>query len=209
MLGKIEVRGLIHSYGDRKIYFPDFELEPATKCLLSGVSGSGKTTLLHLLAGFLKVQSGYIGVGEYRLHSLRQTGLDAYRNRHVGYIPQKHYFWPSGTVIDQLRIAQRFRGGHSISPIEWLSELGIESVAHSSPSDLSIGQQQRLSIARALCTAPGLVLADEPTSSLDTPNACSVMALFERLHERYGFTLVVSTHDTRISDRFDVVLTLK
>jgi putative ABC transport system ATP-binding protein len=203
----ISANSLGYQYPFQTIFYGDFELKLGQKCLLSGPSGSGKTTLLHLLAGFLKVNQGSLRVMDLDLQRLSSHKLDQYRNQFVGYVPQKHSFWQAGTVEDQVLLPQFFAQKKTNTSL--LKTLEISDLAQKKPDQLSTGQQQRLSLARALANQPKILLADEPTSALDAPNSIKVMNLLKELHEQIGFLLIVSSHDERIKDFFDVNISLK
>ncbi len=203
----ILVQNLCHVYPNQKIDFQDFEVKHKQRCLLIGPSGSGKTTLLHLLAGFLKVQKGSLVVANHSLQLLNEKGLDKYRNEFIGYVPQKQPFWFAGTVADQVALPQFFaKKNKDLSLIDFL---GLSKFMHQKPSSLSFGQQQRLSLARALANRPQVLLADEPTSALDKENTRLVMNLIDGLQKEIGFTLLVSSHDGRITDFFDINIHFK
>lgn len=202
----ITVSNLKFSYGpDRSISFPSFHLAKGEHCLLLGESGSGKTTLLHLLGGLLRGYSGNLQLAETELASLSENELDTFRGKHMGFIFQKHHLisalsveknvmmspYLAGTVIDK-------NHAHQV-----LTELGLGEKIHSSIKEISQGQAQRVAIARAVVNHPAMILADEPTSSLDDKNCERVISLLLDVATRNGSTLVVATHDQRLKDKIN------
>lgn len=184
--------------------FPDFSLQKGEHWLLLGQSGSGKTTLLHLLGGLLSPESGSILVGDTDLGQLRASALDQFRGKNIGIVFQKSHFVRALTVGENLMLAQQLAG---IKPNreranELLERLNIADKLRLKPDRLSIGEQQRAAIARALINQPPIILADEPTSALDDQNAAEVIDLLEEQADALGSTLLVVTHDKRLKDRF-------
>lgn len=169
-----------------------------------GESGKGKTTLLHLLAGLMPVKTGSIRINDTDLKSLSGSALDSFRGKHIGIVFQQSLFLRSITVIQNLLMAQRLAGAteNKELALEVLSDLNISDKVNMLPSELSIGEKQRASIARALVTEPALVLADEPTSALDDKSCERVSVLLENAVTKRGAALIVVTHDKRLKDRF-------
>lgn len=185
--------------------FPDFNSRKGEHLLISGKSGVGKTTLLHLLGGLSSVQSGSIWVNNKEMSAMSKSERDAFRGKHIGFIFQQASFIQSLNVLENVLAAQYF-GAKKVDrsfAMRLLSELGIENYAKKKTNELSGGERQRLSIARALSTSPDLVLADEPTSSLDDVNAMKVLDLMVSEAEQNGATLVVVTHDNRLKSKFE------
>lgn len=180
--------------------FPDLGCNAGESLLITGRSGCGKTTLLHLLAGILHPASGEIKIGNTLLSSLSGSGADRFRGESIGLVYQRPHFIASLTVMDNLRLPAYF--GHKPvvgAAIESLAEqLGIGHVLRQLPDRLSVGEQQRASIARALVNRPGLILADEPTSALDDENCASVIELLTRQAAEHNAALVIVTHDGRL-----------
>ncbi len=202
---------LSFSYGNNgSIRFPNMACMRGQHTLVSGSSGVGKTTLLHLIGGLLRVQSGSVEVGGQSLGLLSNSELDTFRGRHIGLIFQQARFVTSLSVVENVMAAQYFGNGKSNSKkaLALLGELGIAEKSTSLTYALSGGERQRLSIARALASGAPLILADEPTSSLDDQNADSVYQLLLREAELNGATLLVVTHDARLKLRFQNVVEL-
>jgi ABC-type lipoprotein export system ATPase subunit len=194
-----------YKYSDRDpIDFPDLNLDTKTHCLILGKSGIGKTTLLHILAGLLKPTTGSIVIDDQNIYNFTSAGLDFFRGQHIGLIFQKPYFIQSINVSQNLAWAQQLSGKrpeyNRINDL--LNRLQIIKHKNHLPSRLSAGEQQRASIARALVNKPSIILADEPTSSLDDDNALAVVNLLREQAEQDGASLIIVTHDARIKAQF-------
>ena len=190
--------------------FPDLAVAANTPTLLLGPSGSGKSTWLHLLAGILTPASGTTVLAGTDYAQLTGGELDRFRGRHIGLVFQRAYFVEALSVEENLAIARRTAGLGTDSDLilTLLRSLGIEKYARKSPQRLSVGEQQRVTIARALVTQPKLILADEPTSALDNHNAGRVSALLRERAAALGAALIVVTHDERLRDDFPAVVEL-
>jgi putative ABC transport system ATP-binding protein len=195
---------------------------------LIGSSGSGKTTLLHLIAGILAADRGRIFFGEelsspagtvvpYRapengvdIANLSEAQRDVFRGRNIGYIFQTHHLLPGFTALENVLLGMSFTGRRH-DP-EWarhlLNEVGLSERLHYKPAKLSVGQQQRVAVARALANRPKLVLADEPTGALDSRNAQQVLELILRLCTEIGASLLLVTHDLNIAGQLARTITL-
>jgi len=187
---------------DEAFSFPAIQSDVDSPCLIIGPSGCGKSTLLHLLGGLMKPQSGSIHVKNTDLTSLTGTALDQFRGRNIGIIFQKPHFVRSLNVLENLLLAPYF-GGKSVrlvNAMDILKNLGIADKINQSPSTLSQGEQQRLSIARVLINEPAVILADEPTSALDDDNCKEVIKLLTETAKSSNAALVIVTHDSRLKD---------
>ncbi|GGN04905.1 peptide ABC transporter ATP-binding protein [Dyadobacter beijingensis] len=186
------------------LHFPDWTVGKGEQWLLLGESGSGKTTLLHMLGGLLRPSAGCAAVNGTDLYALPARRLDRFRGRNIGIIFQQPHLIRSMTVGENLQLAQTFAGmPEDPSRIrELLAALDMGHKYRSYPGELSQGQAQRVGIARALVNRPALLLADEPTSSLDNRNAEQVVRLLSELAGVERSTLVISTHDDRVKDAF-------
>lgn len=194
-----------------KLVFPDLNIQKGEHFLILGDSGCGKTTLLHLMAGLLKPKSGKIAIGSTDLTSLKTAEADHFRGKNIGIIFQRPHFVRSLTVGENLMTAQ-YLGG--LKPdknrIEHLlSKLNIDHKINAKVNALSEGQKQRVSVAMALVNRPKVILADEPTASLDDKNAQEVVELLEKHAQEQNITLIIVTHDKRLKDRFSnhIILT--
>lgn len=207
----LEVKGVSHAYNNEKeIQFPDLHLDGNEHCLLLGKSGSGKTTLLHLIGGLLSAQKGAIKIADTILNQLSGASLDNFRGRHIGFIFQKPHLLKSVSVIENVLLAQRLAGMSTNNgrAKRMLSNLGIADIANKKSTEISQGQQQRVAVARALVNEPILILADEPTASLDDDNANAVLELLVSQANAYKASLIIATHDIRVKNRIDKCIEL-
>ena len=208
----ISVSGLIFRYGPQvpPLAFPDWQVAPGEHCLLLGNSGSGKTTLLHLLAGLRRPTGGQVIVGDQNLVTLSETQLDRYRGQSIGLVFQQPHLIGSLTVAQNLRLAQYLAGlpQHSNMINETLASLQLTHRRDALPATLSQGEAQRTAIARALLNHPRVILADEPTSSLDDDNCYRVLQLLREQAGRHRATLIIATHDQRLKQMMPHQLTL-
>ncbi len=190
--------------------FPNLNITEGQSLLVLGKSGSGKTTLLHLLAGLMNPADGLVEISGVNLVELNGSKRDKFRGENIGIVFQSAQFVRSITVFQNLSLARSLAGLSANNELaeSLLNELGITHRMHAKPSDLSIGERQRASIARALVTNPKVVLADEPTSALDDENAALVANLLQRTVTGHGAALIVVTHDQRLKNRFQNSITL-
>jgi putative ABC transport system ATP-binding protein len=186
------------------ISFKDWQINPGEQWLLLGASGSGKTTLLHILTGILKPTSGEVFIQDTSVYQLSSKALDQFRGRNIGIIFQRPHLIKSLTIAENLILAQSFaRLAEDKTRVnEVLDSLGILNKKDAYPNELSQGQLQRVSIARAVINRPKLLIADEPTSSLDDKNATIVLQLLLEQSGLNQATLIVATHDKRVKDAF-------
>ena len=207
----LAVRGLSHRYGGRQVLrVDDWQVATAGRAVVLGPSGSGKSTLLHVLAGLLKPSAGSVRVFDQDLSSLEGPALDRWRGRNVGIVLQALHLVPHLTVRANVRLAQYLaRLPQDDAAVERaLVALGVADKAQRRPHELSQGEQQRVAVARAVVNRPKLLLADEPTSSLDDEAAERAVGLLAGEAERAGATLVVVTHDARVKTHFPQALEL-
>ena len=184
--------------GQKSLSFQDFEIKKGESLLVLGKSGSGKTTLLNLISGLLKPDTGSVLMDGVNMGSLSSQDLDRFRGEEIGIIFQKPHLIAALSVKENLQLAKSFskKKGQAIESL--LADLGIESKAKSSVTTLSEGEAQRVSIARALINSPKLILADEPTSSLDDEHAAKVIQILINQAEQIGAGLIIVTHDSRV-----------
>lgn len=184
--------------------FPDIRCEHGDHCIIMGPSGCGKTTFLHLIAGLLKPDSGEIIVQGTDTVRLKNEEADRFRGKNIGIIYQKPHFIQWLTAFENLQIARYLNNltteNEEISHL--LLSLNLQDKAKNKPSQMSQGELQRLSIARAVINKPTLILADEPTSSLDDKNCEEALGLLKRQAEDLQASLVIATHDKRLLDHF-------
>ena len=211
-LPMVDVEDLRHGHGRRDVLdVPVWRVGAGERCLVTGPSGSGKSTLLHLLAGLATPRTGSVRVAGKDLADLSPAARDRFRGRSVGLLLQSFHLLDTLSVIDNVRLARHLAGlpEDRARCREVLDDLGVGELAGAHPSTLSHGQAQRVALARALVNRPAVLLADEPTSSLDDESCERVAALVEAEADRHGATLVVATHDSRLLGRFDRHLALE
>lgn len=201
----IAIKSVKHNYnGQLQLSFKDWDIKDGEQWLLLGESGSGKTTLLHILTGILKPAQGEVNIDSTSIYNLSSKELDQFRGRKIGIIFQRPHLIKSLTITENLLLAQSFaklpEDKKRIDEV--LESLDILSKKNAYPNELSQGQLQRVSIARAVINKPALLIADEPTSSLDDKNAEAVLALLMQQSTLNNATLVVATHDKRVKDAF-------
>ncbi len=184
--------------------FPNLNIAAQEVLVVLGNSGNGKTTLLHLLAGLMEPRSGSVRINGQSITDLSGKNRDRFRGKNIGVIFQQAQFVRSINVIQNLQLARSLAGlpNDVLLATELLAELGIADKANNHPSELSIGERQRASIARALVINPKVVLADEPTSALDDENCELVAELLQKTVTGHGAALVIVTHDQRLKNRF-------
>ena len=207
----ISTKNITFSYNkDQTFIMPDLFCQAGSTILVTGNSGKGKTTYLHILAGLLQPNSGEIHIDNKEITNLKGSKADKFRGKNIGVVFQKSHFIASLSVLENLEMASWLATGkkHKIRAKELLQKLDISEQAHKLPSQLSVGQQQRVSIARALMNEPKVLLADEPTSSLDDKNADNVIELLETLSKEYKTALIIVTHDNRIKQKFTNQITM-
>ncbi len=185
--------------------FPDVFCEEKGHLLLLGESGQGKTTLLHLLAGMLRPSAGSVGINGTDIAQLDRKAMDTFRGQHIGIVFQTAHFVESLSVEDNLILPQ-YLAGKTIDRNKAqliIGRLNLTQKLHEKTRNLSVGEQQRVAIARSLMNDPAIVLADEPTSALDDRNAEEVISLLEEQAALSGAGLIIVTHDQRLKDRFE------
>ena len=200
----IKIESLKFSYDGKKYFdFPDINLDSGENLLIIGNSGIGKTTLLHLLAGILKPESGSINVSGIDISKFSDTELDKFRGDNIGIVFQKPHFISSLTIYENLKLAQYLSSSKtSVDAKKILESLNIKDKYQQKPNQLSEGEKQRASIALALINSPSLILADEPTSSLDDFNCDNVIKLLKTQAKDHKAQLIVITHDARLKKHF-------
>lgn len=181
--------------------------------LLMGPSGSGKTTLLSILGGILTPTAGKVKLLGQDLTHMSRSQLSKFRLQHIGFVFQEFNLLPSLTAFENVELLLKLKGvsRHSLRRATWnlLEQVGLEKWADYLPRDLSGGQKQRVAIARALAGDPEIIMADEPTASLDSQNGHAIISLLRRLAKDGDRTVVMVTHDPRILDVADEVTYLE
>jgi len=190
----------------------DLDLHEGEFTAVAGPSGSGKSTLLHLLGGLDRPTAGEIYLEGTAMSGLSKDQLARLRLTSIGFVFQAYNLIPVLTVLENtafvLELQGIVRGERIARARRILGELGIEEYADQYPNRISGGQQQRVAVARAVVSEPSIVLADEPTANLDTATSLDLIDLMRRLNEGKGATFFFATHDTRLLDRVNRLITL-
>ncbi len=198
----IRTHSLRYQYANGPLLaFPDVEVPQGAVLLLSGPSGCGKSTWLALAAALVAPTDGSITVADQTLNALKSVAADAWRARAIGFLPQKLHLSAALSVYQNLAMAQWAAGQpEDASRIHAaLQTLRVEDLAPRKPGQLSGGQAQRVALARAVLLQPRVILADEPTASLDDASAAQAVGLLLSTARQQGATLVIATHDARVA----------
>ena len=207
----LKSESLTFSYNESEEFnFPDICLEKEESLLVLGNSGVGKTTLIHLLAGFLKPKSGVITLNNINYFNLSANELDLFRGKNIGMVFQKPYFVRNLSIMDNLFLSLYLSKKKQEKEIiiQILEDIGLGTKLNSKPDELSQGEQQRAAIALAVVKKPKLILADEPTSSLDDVNCQKIITLLKEQADKNKSKLIIITHDNRIKTQFNKSITL-
>jgi putative ABC transport system ATP-binding protein len=203
----LAVERLVAGYGRRPLArLGRLEVAPGEAALLLGPSGSGKTTLLLAIAGMADVIEGAVRIDDVDMAGLRGAARDRFRGRAIGFVFQDLHLIPGLSTLDNVLLAPFAAGVRQDRrrALALLAELGLEARAHRPAETLSRGEAQRAAIARAMLLEPKLILADEPTASLDDATCARVAELLARAAAETGAALVIATHDLRLRNRFEV-----
>lgn len=198
----IHTHQLVYRYASGPtLAFPDIDLPQGALLLLSGPSGCGKSTWLALAAALMLPTSGQLTVADQALGALGKVAADAWRARTVGFLPQKMQLSSALSVQQNLALAQWASGQPEDAQriASALRSLGVQDLARRKPAQLSGGQAQRVALARAVLLQPRVILADEPTASLDDEAAADAVGLLLETAQAQGATLVIATHDARVA----------
>ena len=201
-----------HSYSEQTVLsLPQWQGAQGAHCLVLGPSGSGKTTLLHIMAGLLTPQQGNVIIAEQDLGQLKKTALDRFRGQFIGIVFQRQHLVNALTVFNNLVLAQYLANVPQDKKrvAAMLAQLNLTAQQQAYPPTLSQGQAQRVAIARAVINQPKMILADEPTASLDDVHCLQVLELLENKAKECNATLVIATHDARVKQRFSEQLSLE
>ena len=207
----LKTESVIFTYdGFFKFNFPDIQLNNGDSLLVLGDSGVGKTTFIQILAGLLKPTSGQIHLDSVNYNKLSSKEMDQLRGRRIGMIFQNPHFVRNLNILDNLLLSLYLSENKQDEKrvTQLLNELGLGNKLNSMPDDLSQGEQQRASIALAVIKQPDLILADEPTSSLDDVNCQKIITLLKEQAEKNESKLIIITHDNRIKTQFNKSITL-
>lgn len=204
----------IYKSGERTLTVLDninFSIEAQSTLSIVGPSGSGKTTLLGLCAGLDRSTSGTVELHGTTLNGLNEDQLAAVRNRYVGFIFQNFQLLPTLTALENVMVPLELRGEKNIKPraLDLLDKVGLAERSHHYPTQLSGGEQQRVSLARAFSNQPRILFADEPTGNLDAETSEKVVKLLFDLNREAGTTLVLVTHDLDLAAKTQRIIRIK
>jgi lipoprotein-releasing system ATP-binding protein len=210
----IHTTGITKNFGSLQVLKGiDLHIKKGEFVSIIGASGAGKTTLLQIIGSLDKPDGGSLMVDGVALNGLSDKALAAFRNKHIGFVFQFHQLLPEFTALENVCIPA-FIAGSSTSDAEkkakdLLAKLGLENRINHKPNELSGGEKQRVAVARALINQPSLILADEPSGSLDSANKKELHSLLRRLCNEYGLTILVVTHDKDLADVSDRVIEMR
>lgn len=212
----LKVENLTKTYqsGSRQLtvlHDVSFALESGAACSIVGPSGSGKTTLLGLCAGLDRATSGSVALNGVTLDNLNEDERAEVRGKHVGFIFQSFNLMPTLTALENVMVPLELQGKKEVSryALELLDKVGLADRQHHYPSQLSGGEQQRISIARAFSNQPKILFADEPTGNLDEETGQHIESLIFDLNREAGTTLVIVTHDLGLAEKTQRILRIK
>ena len=205
----IQLQGITKSFGSLQVLRGiDLNIDKGEIVSIVGPSGAGKTTLLQIMGTLDAPDSGMITIDGTLVSRMKEKELSAFRNKHIGFVFQFHQLLPEFTALENVMIPAFIAGvgqkEATASSLELLDFMGLTDRAGHKPNELSGGEKQRVAVARALINHPAVILADEPSGSLDTHNKEELHQLFFDLRNRFGQTFVIVTHDeglARITDR--------
>lgn len=205
----IKVKNITKSYGDGESRFQalqgiSLEIEDRDFVVILGASGSGKSTFLNVISGLERPDSGTLTYDEIDITALSDTGLTAFRKENVGFIFQQYYLLSNMSVDKNVKMGADLAGNKDYRTI--IEAVGLGEKLHKYPSELSGGEQQRVSVARALAKKPKVLFLDEPTGALDEKTGRQVLDYICRLQKEYDFTIVMVTHNVNIAEMATTII---
>lgn len=210
----IDIKNITKSFGSLQVLKGiDLHIDKGEIVSIVGPSGAGKTTLLQIIGTLDKPDTGTVIVDGIEVNGLSTNKLSRFRNEHLGFVFQFHQLLPEFTAIENIMIPAYIAGKKQSDARERAEELlqfmGLESRAKHKPNELSGGEKQRVAVARALMNNPAVILADEPSGSLDTKNKEELHKLFFDLRDKFGQTFVIVTHDEGLAQITDRTIKMK
>lgn len=210
----IDIKGIKKSFGSLEVLKGiDLHIDKGEIVSIVGPSGAGKTTLLQIIGTLDRPDSGSVLIDSVDVTSLSSKKLSDFRNRHIGFVFQFHQLLPEFTAIENIMIPAYIAGASSKQVRQRADDLlqfmGLSDRAHHKPNELSGGEKQRVAVARALVNSPAVILADEPSGSLDSKNKAELHQLFFDLRDKYGQTFVIVTHDEGLASITDRTIKMR
>ncbi len=210
----ISIKNITKSFGSLQVLKGiDLEIGNSEVVSIVGPSGAGKTTLLQIMGTLDKADSGDVTIDGINVAKLNQKKLADFRNRHIGFVFQFHQLLPEFSALENIMIPAFIAGTKKRETkeraMELLDFMGLKDRANHKPNELSGGEKQRVAVARALINNPSLILADEPSGSLDTQNKAELHQLFFDLRDKMGQTFVIVTHDETLASITDRTIKMK
>ena len=210
----IEIKDIHKSFGELEVLKGvNLKVEKGEIVAIVGKSGAGKTTLLQIIGTLDRPTKGKVLIDGEDVFALNDSRLAAFRNKHIGFIFQFHQLLPEFTALENVcipaMIAREKESVYSVHAEKLLTDLGLKDRMNHKPNALSGGEKQRVSAARALMMSPDIILADEPTGSLDEKNKKELSNLLIQLREKYGQTILLVTHDKELAGIADRVIEIK
>lgn len=201
----------VYKSGESQVVAADninFGVNEGEFVVILGPSGAGKSTVLNLLGGMDYASSGHIVVNNCNVSAYQDNKLTEYRAEHVGFVFQFYNLIPTLTVLENVALIKDVVK-NALDPIEVLEQVGLGERLNQFPSQLSGGEQQRVSIARAICKNPTMLLCDEPTGALDSETGITILSLLQKMSREYNKTVIIVTHNAALADAADKVIRMK
>lgn len=210
----IDIKNITKSFGNLQVLKGiDLHINKGEVVSIVGPSGAGKTTLLQIIGTLDKPDAGTICIDGIDVSSLSTRKLSNFRNQHIGFVFQFHQLLPEFTALENIMIPAYIAGKSNSEAkqraLELLAFMGLSDRAHHKPAELSGGEKQRVAVARALVNKPAVILADEPSGSLDSKNKAELHQLFFDLRDKFGQTFVIVTHDEGLAAITDRTIHMK
>jgi len=210
----IDIKNITKSFGPLQVLKGiDLHINAREVVSIVGPSGAGKTTLLQIMGTLDKPDQGTIHINGVDVSSLSKKKLSNFRNQHIGFVFQFHQLLPEFTALENIMIPAYIAGKSNSEAkqraLELLAFMGLSDRAHHKPAELSGGEKQRVAVARALVNKPAVILADEPSGSLDSKNKAELHQLFFDLRDKFGQTFVIVTHDEGLAAITDRTIHMK